>query len=291
MGAEVLKEAQREEKAMGEKLAGGKLREPYCYRVRYRDAGHDCQADICVTKSHGYGYDLRLTLGGYTFVGSNLCDFELEDPSQAEAAAREFCLMKWGGYVAYGDRIMPYAYALQRYSMEVEIPVEAERRDNGERIAGMIRFAYRMEACDSSRARSRCYCDDREIYLDDTICTEFSLAVDGHIYKADRPTTYFEQALSQICRKCGREYLLRCCFTCQYSDYSPYGCDDFGSMLCYREYKEVYLTVNDKAGYFDRLEGLDCEIEQETGVCGEFEERTRCEGYRGMVDGVGGIGT
>ena len=30
--------------------------------------------------------------------------------------------MKWGGYVAYGDRIMPYAYALQRYSM-VEIPV------------------------------------------------------------------------------------------------------------------------------------------------------------------------
>lgn len=49
--------------------------------------------------------------------------------------------------------------------------------------------------------------------------------------------------------------------------------------------------MNDKAGYFDRLEGLDCEIEQETNVCGEFEERTRCEGYRGMVDGIGGIGT
>lgn len=223
-------------------------------------------------------------------MGSNLCDFELEDPSQAEAAAREFCLMKWGGYAAYGDRIMPYAYALQRYSMEVEIPVEAERRENGERVAGIIRIAYRMEACDSSRAHSRCYCDDREIYLDDTVCTEFSLTVDGHIYKADRPTTYFEQALLQICRKCGREYLLRCCFTCQYSDYSPYGCDDFGSMLCYREHKEVYLTVNDKAGYFDRLEGLDCEIEQETSVCGEFEERTRCEGYRGMVDGIGGAG-
>ena len=116
------------------------------------------------------------------------------------------------------------------------------------------------------------------------------MTVDGHIYKADRPTTYFEQALLQICKKCGREYLLRCCFTCQYSDYSPYGCDDFGSMLCYREHKAVYLTVNDKAGYFDRLEGLDCEIEQETSVCGEFEERTRCEGYRGMVDGIGGVG-
>ena len=59
MGAEVLKEAQREEKAMGEKLAGGRLREPYCYRVRYRDAGHDCQAEISVIKSQGYGYDLR----------------------------------------------------------------------------------------------------------------------------------------------------------------------------------------------------------------------------------------
>ena len=47
--------------------------------------------------------------------------------------------------------------------------------------------------------------------------------------------------------------------------------------------------MNDKAGYFDRLEGLDCEIEQETSVCGEFEERTRCKGYRGMVDGIGGV--
>ena len=96
MGAERLKEAQREEKTVGEELTGGRLREPYSYHVRYVDAGYDCQAEICVTKSQRYGYDLRLTLGGYTFVGTNLCDFELEDPSQAEAAAREFCLMKWG---------------------------------------------------------------------------------------------------------------------------------------------------------------------------------------------------
>lgn len=63
MGAERLKEAQREEKTVGEELTGGRLREPYSYHVRYVDAGHDCQAEICVTKSHRYGYDLRLTLG------------------------------------------------------------------------------------------------------------------------------------------------------------------------------------------------------------------------------------
>lgn len=79
------------------------------------------------------------------------------------------------------------------------------------------------------------------------------------------PGTYFEQALLQVCEKCDGDYLPKCCFTCQYADYSPYGCDDFGSMLCYRKHKEIYLTVNDKEGFFDRLEGLDFEVQQETG--------------------------
>ena len=64
MGAERVKEAQREEKTVGEELTGGKLREPYSYHVRYVDAGHDCQAEICVTKSHRYAVSYTHLAGG-----------------------------------------------------------------------------------------------------------------------------------------------------------------------------------------------------------------------------------
>lgn len=256
-------------------------------RAHYRDRLHDCWVEIQNSRPDGDSgaYELRFELDGIWFTGANLCDFELADERQAEKAAGRFQLMKWGGYAGYGGEILPYTYELQRYAMEMEIPLLVLRRDGGEPLAGMIYFAYCMHKQDADTSRCRYRLDDREIYPDQAVCTEFRLHVDGKDFAADRPTTYFEQALLQVCEKCDGDYLPKCCFTCQYSDYSPYGCDDFGSMLCYRKHKEIYLTVNDKEGFFDRLEGLDFEVQQETGVCGEYEERTRCEGYRGMVEG------
>lgn len=256
-------------------------------RAHYRDRLHDCWVEIQNSRPDGDSgaYELRFELDGIWFTGANLCDFELADERQAEKAAGRFQLMKWGGYAGYGGEILPYTYELQRYAMEMEIPLQVLRRDGGEPLAGMIYFAYCMQKQDADTSRCRYRLDDREIYPDQAVCTEFRLHVDGKDFAADRPTTYFEQALLQVCEKCDGDYLPKCCFTCQYSDYSPYGCDDFGSMLCYRKHKEIYLTVNDKEGFFDRLEGLDFEVQQETGVCGEYEERTRCEGYRGMVEG------
>ena len=255
------------------------------YRARYTDSRRDCRVVIQSRALEWDGCGLRMTVDGVSFVGGNFCDFELDDEGQAMEAAGKFQLLKWGGYIGCGDRLLPYSYSLQRYGLEVEIPVETVRRGDGETLPGVVRLAYHMEECDRTKARCRYRCGDQTVYPDDTVCTEFSLQVDKRRFAAERPTTYFEQALLQICEKCGDEYLLKCCFTCQYSDYSPYGCDDFGSMLCYRKHKAVYLTVNDKDGYFEKLEGLDYEIRQETNLCWEFEERTRCEGYRGAVDG------
>ena len=78
-------------------------------------------------------------------------------------------------------------------------------------------------------------------------------------------------------------YQLRCCYTCQWSDYSPYGSDDFGTMLCFRAHKDVYLRVNDKHDYLEHLEALPCEQRQETFHCTDFAPRTQCEGYRGLL--------
>ena len=74
--------------------------------------------------------------------------------------------------------------------------------------------------------------------------------------------------------------------TCQYSDYSPYGNDDYGTMLCYKKHKSEYLKVNDKYSYFEYLEGVECEVRQETYLCDEYEKRNQCEGYQGFVEQV-----
>lgn len=35
------------------------------------------------------------------------------------------------------------------------------------------------------------------------------------------------------------DYYIKCCFTCQYSDYSPYGSDDYGLMLRFCRHKII----------------------------------------------------
>lgn len=83
-----------------------------------------------------------------------------------------------------------------------------------------------------------------------------------------------------------KEYYIKCCFTCQYSDYSPYGNDDYGAMSCYRRHKEDCLMVNSKEDYFKYLEGKDADVRQETYLCEQYSPRSRAGGYRGFVDGV-----
>lgn len=254
------------------------------YRAHYRDKNHDCSIVIENKRMEGNYYELSFHLDGFRFIGWDLCDFELEDPDVYENANKRFNLLKLGGYPGYEGKIVPYTYSLQRYALSVEIPVKAVNRQTMGECDGTIIMEFESREHDIDTNQSIFRCDEKRVFIDDTFCNRFSLLVQGRAYDADRPTTCFEQALLQICEKCREEYLLKCCFTCQYSDYSPYGSDDFGTMLCYKRHKEVYLTVNDKNGYFDKLEGLDFNTQQETNLCDEFEERLRCEGYRGKVE-------
>jgi hypothetical protein len=114
--------------------------------------------------------------------------------------------------------------------------------------------------------------------------TEYSRrAHDSEEFSVSCESLWFEGNLQELCRLMEQIYELRCCFTCQWSDYSPYGSDDFGTMLCYRAHKAEYLKVNDKDDYLERLSGLTCEQRQETYICPDFVPRDQCEGYRGYV--------
>ena len=254
-------------------------------KAHYKDIAHDADIEIINTEEE-YRYDpLSFTLDGIKFKGSSLGDFELADESQYEEAKLKFSILKSGGFTLAGREI-PYSYRLQGYSLDVDMPVTAVRKSDGSETEATIRVSFGFIDPDMDKVRCRTYCDDEQVYPDDAVVHEFSLSVEGEKYAGNRKTLCFEDALIDISRQIADTYYLKCCFTCQYSDYSPYGCDDFGTMMCFRKHKEDYLKVNSKDEFFEHVEGKDFESRQETYLCGEYEPRRKCGGYRGFVDGV-----
>lgn len=257
------------------------------YKAHYKDACHD--ADIVIENTQGdYKTNpLSFTLDGVRFRGTSLGDFELENPEQYEAAKESFSILKRGGYQEALQYTFPYFYSLQGYSLEVKMPANLIRKSDKAEVDGEWKLAFHYVEHDSEK-RNSCIvrCDGVQVYPDDCVVEEFSLRVDGELYSSARKTLYFEAALLDISRQIQEKYYLKCCFTCQYSEYSPYGNDDFGNMLCYRRHKEECLKVNSKDDYFEYLEDKDFDNLQETFLCEEYTERTQSSGYRGFVEGI-----
>lgn len=256
------------------------------WQAHYKDALHDVDIEIMNTAEEDKGEPLSFTLDGVTFRGSSIGDFYLADEAQYAQAQEKFCILKWGGYIKRFNITTPYSYDLQRYTLEVEIPISVTRKQDGCEITGMLRVVFGYVEHDKKQLQSQMFCDGIRVYRDDAIVSEFSLCVDGVRYESEEKTLEFETALGNICMQMKADYYLKCCFTCQYSEYSPYGMDDYGTMLCYCRYKKACLKVHNKDDYFHYLEGKDCDRRQETYLCEEYQERNKSCGYRGFVDGV-----
>ena len=130
------------------------------------------------------------------------------------------------------------------------------------------------------------YCEDVQVCHDVVNVYDFTLYVDGARYSSQKQTLDFETALHDICKQMSQAYYIKCCFTCQYSDYSPYGNDSFGCMLCYCNLKDDYLKVNNKDDFFEYLANKDFDMRQEAYFCAEYECRNKCAGYRGFLVGI-----
>lgn len=249
------------------------------WKAHYKDSGHDVDINI-LNAQKAQGDSLLFCVDGFAFVGTSLGNFELKDTSKIEAAKKHFCFLDWGGHISIFNGEYPYHYFLQRYSLSVEIPVYVVRNSDNAVMQGFIHVAFELKKADKG---SRYICDDKTGYYDKIDVSEFSLNADGKRFSADKKSLYFENCLMQIYRQLTPDYSLKCCFSCQYSDYSPYGNDDFGSMLCYKKHKSKYLKANGKDGFFEFLEPLDFDIRQETFLCEEHEPRIKCSGYRGFL--------
>ena len=258
------------------------------YKAHYKDEHHDVDIVIENTQGEYKTSPLSFTLDGVTFRGTSLGDFELANPEQYEEAREKFRILKHGGYNELVQDTFPYFYALQGYGLDLKMPIKLIRKSDNQEVSAELKLAFSYKKRDDEKTkRGICYLYDGErIYPDNCEVEEFVLLVEDELYSSSRKTLYFESALLDISRQMQEKYYLKCCFTCQYSEYSTYGNDDFGNMLCYRRHKEACLKVNSKDDYFEYLDDKDFDIYQETYLCEEYAERRQSSGYRGFVEGV-----
>lgn len=254
------------------------------WKAHYQDSFHDTIIDILNTEQDSRTNPLSFTLDGVKFEGRSLDYFSLADDKQYPEAKDKFCILKSGGY-SIGNHEVPYFYELQGYALDLEIPLKVIRKQDNSEIQGMLHIAFTYTEHDMQKSQARIFCDDIQVYHDDMHVSDFTLCIDGKYYNSTQRASEleFEFPLQDICQQIAQEYYLKCCFTCQYSDYSPYGNDTYGCMLCYCRHKEDCLKVNSKDDFFEYLEGKDFDVRQETYLCSEYAPRNQAEGYRGFV--------
>ena len=253
------------------------------WKAHYRDEFHN-EDILIVNEEADKIHNLTFTIDGVTFQGGDISSFELKEPSQVERAQERFSLLKWGGTMSEINHTSPYVYTLQRYALNIQIPIQVVRTADGSGVEGVLHVGYRYVSHDMEKFQIRWSCDDQRVWADDLEVTDFRLCVDGEEFSVSCKNLWFERNLQELIRLMAPKYRLKCCFTCQWSDYSPYGSDDFGTMLCYRAHKEEYLRVTCQNDYIEHLEELPNEQRQETYVCPDFAVRDQCEGYRGFVE-------
>ncbi|MDE6035825.1 MAG: hypothetical protein K2G36_07960 [Ruminococcus sp.] len=238
------------------------------WKAHYKDEFHDTDIEI-----FNDGKEISFTLDGVRFSSStSISEFEYINKEKSSEVENRFNIIKMGKYDTY--------YELQRYALDIEIPVKVIRKTDTAEITGVIDISFQLVEPDTNKPQGIFMYDD----YDDTIVKDFSLCVDGKRYSSEKNTLDFETALSDICRKIKSDYYIKSCFTCQYSEYSPYGNCEFGTMMCYRECKKNCLKINSKADYFKYLGDEDFTHRQETFLCSEYDLRNKCGGYRGFVD-------
>ena len=114
------------------------------YKAHYKDELHDLDIDI----THDKGKALTFTIDGVRFKSANFNDFELEEPEKYSMGDLPFRLFKEGGKV-YHEKLgieldSGYFYTLQRYSLEVTIPVTVIRISDSRNMDAFIRLKVKL---------------------------------------------------------------------------------------------------------------------------------------------------
>ena len=109
---------------------------------------------------------------------------------------------------------------------------------------------------------------------------QLTLEVDGRTFSSRGGWSVFEDELHDLAHELPDHMLVKCCWGCAFSDYSPSGNDVFGSLACFRDNKPGYLRVRTKEQLAAIWESR-TEMVEETHLCPEFAPRVPGTGYRG----------
>jgi hypothetical protein len=214
------------------------------YKTIYIDEYGEVETEIT-----NDGKELYLTIDNIAFKGMFLDDFELVDETQVIDSKR-FTLI--GGALCNCELLLTIPVTLlknRQTCIEAELSVHiilGKPKPNG----AIEREEVKME-----------------------------LRFEKYLIKSQKGE-FFEDNLSQIQRQLPPDYALKMCFGCMYADYSPYGQGLFGTMMCFRGVKPLYLAVESKDDMLE-IHHLFTEQVQETHDCEEFEIRKKGIGYRG----------
>lgn len=235
---------------MAEKISAEK---PYLYRSKptpmhskipttYTDKHGTIQTTIINDSS-----TLSIDLDGTSFSGNTFVFFQ---PAATQPLPDRFTLGELG--------------QLTDYTLSCRIPISTWKE--GILIPGFLLFTVEYNEDETRRDHNAPY-------------FHFSFELEDEIIPIGK-LSQFEGVFERLTSKLPDNIVIKTCYTCLYSDYSVYGNDIFGTMMCFRNVKDAYLKVKSKGEYMDMMDDFDRYV-QETYLCEDFAPRTKDVGYRG----------
>ncbi|GCE20917.1 DUF6304 family protein [Dictyobacter kobayashii] len=214
------------------------------YPALYRDP----QGEVSTTIRND-GKKLRMVLRDVEFI-STMFDDWMPTSSVDALALQSFTLDR-------GE--------LRGFSLEVDMPIPMLFQK--EKVQGILHISFVLGVPTSNGGT------DREIVA-------LTLNIMNTCFSSQGKSGYFEDELLDLQKQLPNDVTMQICFSCAFSDYSPYGNGLFGCMACFRGNKQVYLAAQTKRDILD-LWDTHTEYVQETYRCDEFELRKPGTGYRG----------
>lgn len=204
------------------------------------DAGFEDRRGRETTSIRNDGHELQLSLRGVDFSGD---DFDSLSPIAAHLSrARSLFTLQLD--------------CLCSCRLEWEMPVELERDD--QRLVGVLSAVLVLgDPMPNGWSLSS---------------ADFALSLktpDGTIVSSGS-SGLFEDEFLDLRRTLADSTSIRSCVACAFAGYSPAGKNLFSGLACFRDAKDDYVKVRDKAGLFAIWERM-TEFVQETYLCSEFK--------------------
>lgn len=225
------------------------------YECVFSDVRHDFDGEILNTfRQDEPLWRLELTVDGITFTGRAFDDFAADAETYSEQDLEDFTVS-----LRVNESDEREEHLLEDYDLLVRIPVTLISAGQTESSAFL---SFDLETGGTSRFR---------VELDD-----------DRAFQSTSAEFFFETQMLSLVEAFQGAFAFKTCFGCVYGDYSPYGADAFGSMLCFRACKSEFrkaATKDDFIALADKALPA-----QETYLCDAFEPRgDQAIGYRGRA--------